>query len=94
LAVAVDRAVRKRKRASLALQDLSVDVSEKEFGSLLGISNLAQTLKEIPSDFEANFLRGSGVVRPYDRNAAPALPFLSAQPPERPRPQKPLRGRW
>jgi hypothetical protein len=50
LAVAVDRAVRKHKRAALALQDLSVDASEKEFGSLLGISNLAQTVKEIPSD--------------------------------------------
>ena len=49
------RAVRKRKRAVLALEDLSVDVSEKEFSSLPGITNLAQTVKEIPGDLKLTF---------------------------------------
>jgi hypothetical protein len=57
LKVAVDRAVRQRKRTALTPQDLTIDIPNKEFSGLLGISNLARAVKEVPSDLKRAFYK-------------------------------------
>jgi hypothetical protein len=55
LTIAVDRLVRKRQSPAFALQNLALDVAEKELSGFLGVSNLAQSIKEFPSDLKRAF---------------------------------------
>ena len=55
LTIAVDRSVRKRASPAFALQNLAVDVAENELSGFLGVSNLAKSIKEFPSDLKRAF---------------------------------------